>query len=223
MMLRVLNVQYLEVILDSRLSLITTPPEKHNKQGYKNWALSSKIFNSRDKRDGGYTRYPTLNVNWPDDSSVSFQFFCMNPLCGEFTNYWDLIHIKSIIGENQKQRGMVQKRKKEEVKNRYRWPNTTEKSDKGKQVQAGYGKITIDGIIWRWNKTKDKLEQVNKNCKMEYRRTKQKGDELRTDINSEIAEILHFAPFPKESSTHELEYPKEHNRRDCPEVRFVRG
>lgn len=29
---------------------------------------------------------------------------------------------------------------------------------KGKEVKIGYSKLTVDGNVWRWNKSKDKLE-----------------------------------------------------------------
>lgn len=30
----------------------------------------------------------------------------------------------------------------------------------GKIVKQGYNKITIDGVVWKWNKDNEKLEQI---------------------------------------------------------------
>lgn len=38
-----------------------------------------------------------------------------------------------------------------------------EEKDKGNQVKKGYNKITINGVEWRWNKNKGKMEAKPKN------------------------------------------------------------
>ncbi|KAK9718506.1 hypothetical protein QE152_g23124 [Popillia japonica] len=36
-----------------------------------------------------------------------------------------------------------------------------EEKAKGKEVTIGYRKLTIDGVVWRWNGTEEKLERGN--------------------------------------------------------------
>lgn len=38
-----------------------------------------------------------------------------------------------------------------------------QEKEKGKQVKIGYNKIEIDGIVWRWNNMREKLEKEKKN------------------------------------------------------------
>lgn len=79
---------------------------------------------------------------------------------------------------NEKRKIMFNKRKLKEIPNRKIFimddltkrelemqkklrSKAIEEKAKGKEVTIGYRKLTIDGVVWRWNGTEEKLERGN--------------------------------------------------------------
>ncbi|KAK4882617.1 hypothetical protein RN001_005936 [Aquatica leii] len=50
--------------------------------------------------------------------------------------------------------------KKEREKQNQLREKAAEEKKHGKNVKLGYNKITIDGVVWKWNKNKEILEEI---------------------------------------------------------------